>query len=215
MSFADGTFPFAASHVAITTLLADMQTLPLPLLTFATQHGPYLCKIDQRGIGTLSFVRASDKVVMIMQPISNLHAKRLSELGKWYSPIESYWDPSHSGRSRQLERLVTIKNILLVNKMVLFLSGSWCGIQANSVIMSLVERVDSDGQHRHSKLMKCGSTAENCEFAIMWQVEIIQWCREQIGHKILNRTNLLPFILLRKNRYEFHDSWLEKYTMCA
>ena len=35
-----------------------------PLLTFATKHGRYLRKMDKRGIGTLSFVRASSEPVM-------------------------------------------------------------------------------------------------------------------------------------------------------
>ena len=49
-----------------------MQTFLLPdvledlssLLTFATKHGRYLRKMDKRGIGTLSFVRASSEPVM-------------------------------------------------------------------------------------------------------------------------------------------------------
>ena len=54
-----------------TTLLADMQTFLLPkiyapLLTFATKHGRYLRKMDKRGIGTLSFVRASSEPVMVV-----------------------------------------------------------------------------------------------------------------------------------------------------
>ena len=35
-----------------------------PLLTFATKHGRYLRKVDKKGIGTLSFVRASSELVM-------------------------------------------------------------------------------------------------------------------------------------------------------
>jgi hypothetical protein len=35
-----------------------------PLLTFATKHGRYLRKMDKRGIGILSFVRASSESVM-------------------------------------------------------------------------------------------------------------------------------------------------------
>ena len=35
-----------------------------PLLTFATKLGRYLRKMDKRGIGTLSFVRASSEPVM-------------------------------------------------------------------------------------------------------------------------------------------------------
>ena len=37
-----------------------------PLLTFATKHGRYLRKMDKRGIGTLSFVRASSEPVMVV-----------------------------------------------------------------------------------------------------------------------------------------------------
>ena len=37
-----------------------------PLLTFATKHGRYLRKMDKRGIGTLSFVRASRETVMVV-----------------------------------------------------------------------------------------------------------------------------------------------------
>ena len=36
-----------------------------PLLTFATKHGRYLRKMDKRGIGTLSFVRASSEPVVL------------------------------------------------------------------------------------------------------------------------------------------------------
>ena len=37
-----------------------------PLLTFATKHGRYLRNMDKRGIGTLSFVRASGEPVMVV-----------------------------------------------------------------------------------------------------------------------------------------------------
>jgi hypothetical protein len=37
-----------------------------PLLTFATKHGRYLRKMDKRGIGALSFVRASSEPVMVV-----------------------------------------------------------------------------------------------------------------------------------------------------
>ena len=37
-----------------------------PLLTFATKHGRYFRKMDKRGIGTLSFVRASSEPVMVV-----------------------------------------------------------------------------------------------------------------------------------------------------
>ena len=37
-----------------------------PLLTFATKHGRYLRKMDKRGIGALSFVRARSEPVMQM-----------------------------------------------------------------------------------------------------------------------------------------------------
>ena len=71
--FRDGTFPSSSGHVATTTLLADMQTFVLPdvledlsasLLIFATKHGRFLRDVDKRGIGTLSFVRASSEPVM-------------------------------------------------------------------------------------------------------------------------------------------------------
>ena len=37
-----------------------------PLLTFATKHGSYPRNVDKRGIGTLSFVRASSEPVMVV-----------------------------------------------------------------------------------------------------------------------------------------------------
>ena len=38
-----------------------------PLLTFATKHRRYLRKMDKRGIGALSFVRArSDRVMVVI-----------------------------------------------------------------------------------------------------------------------------------------------------
>ena len=36
------------------------------LLTFATKHGRYQRNVDKRGIGTLSFVRASSEPVMVV-----------------------------------------------------------------------------------------------------------------------------------------------------
>ena len=37
-----------------------------PLLTFATKHGRYPRNVDKRGIGTLSFVRASSEPVVVV-----------------------------------------------------------------------------------------------------------------------------------------------------
>ena len=37
-----------------------------PLLTFAIKHGRYLRKMDKRGIGALSFVRARSEPVMVV-----------------------------------------------------------------------------------------------------------------------------------------------------
>ena len=37
-----------------------------PLLTFATKLGRYLRKMDKRGIGALSFVRARSEPVMVV-----------------------------------------------------------------------------------------------------------------------------------------------------
>ena len=40
-------------------------TIYVPLLILATKHYRYLRKVDKRGIGTLSFVRASSELVMV------------------------------------------------------------------------------------------------------------------------------------------------------
>ena len=85
LSFADGTFPSAAGHVAlpknnnnnkikikITTFLADMQPFLLPDVledlrspaNLRYQARSLLAQMDKRGIGTLSFVRASSEPVM-------------------------------------------------------------------------------------------------------------------------------------------------------
>ena len=45
-----------------------------PLITFATKHGRYLRKMDKRGIGTLSFVRASSEPDIVV--IGHAHGSR-------------------------------------------------------------------------------------------------------------------------------------------
>ena len=67
-------FPIRSETPTTTTLLADMQTFPLPDVledlrspaNLRYQARSLLAQMDKRGIGTLSFVRASSEPVMVV-----------------------------------------------------------------------------------------------------------------------------------------------------
>ena len=73
--------------LASTTLFADMQTFPLPDVledlcspaNLRYQERSLLAQMDKRGIGTLSFVRASSEPVMVV--IGQAQALRLTPQG--------------------------------------------------------------------------------------------------------------------------------------